>query len=768
MWLAKVKKRKLQFILTIFVLIAVSLILATCLAITRDVAAYVDDYYEDNREVLLFNPNFSETNQIQEYITNQGLTYDKTIGYNIERNVYHNGKNMSITLGYITVVSNINKNPWDIVIVEGKKKEKPKNNEIWVPKIFADDQGIKMGDTIMVKGENGNIDYKVTAFVNDSLNPTSIMGINNFFVNANISSVMEKGSEIQLVGYDCNKSIDKFTDEIVNYVGHSLQGTTMTKEAIRNVATISTVAIGGIGLIASLMVFFVAIIIIRFILWNGILKEYKSIGIYKALGFCARKIEGIYLKAYGITGVLALGIGSMVSIFISNYFVQRIVKYIGVYKYSSGSIKVVLGCFLILSFIYIVTLYCLLRRIRKIKPVVALTVGAMKSTSSLPRSLIHNSVSPVVLAINDIFKYRSQNLLIGLIFTVVSFLAIFFVNVDYAVANIDQNMSQWFGNMTGEFYIDTYDYMGSYKDIMKELQEDSRVSECRSGNYGVKSVLSIDTNKYKIKNKELVYCVYDNYAISEDFGCSVLKGRNPEQADEVALSNQILNDSEMKIGDSIQINVGGKLKTFKITGSFASIYNNSYCYRVLLDAIPEELRTMVPINIIVSLKNEESFNKLAQEIENKFDGTTVTKVPTDILRGLSDLDIISPIVKLILVSILFFSMLNIINIIVMNKTDNRKSYGIMKAVGFSCTAIILRTETRIAIISAVSMLLGLLLNVLFSDIIFKFAVMGVDGLIHSLSKDMVTVVIIWGLILVMTYLSLISIKKISTVELMEE
>lgn len=767
MWIAKIKKKKLQFILIFAILLVVAMILSTCVNITNDVKNYISDYYSSAKENILFNYSKDERDYVKEYLETHSMEYLHTVAYSIDENVYLNDKNMSITLGYITVVNDISQNPWDLKMIEGVEKKAPEANEIWVPAIVADSKGINIGDKIQIKSGDNSRQYIVSAFINDALEPTSILGFNNFYINSDIMEIMDESTKVQVYGYDLQGEKGTIED-MESYIGHHIQVSIISKDGISNVAKLSTVAVGGIGLLASILVFIAAIVIIRFILWNSILKEYRSIGIYKAIGFSSRAISRIYLKAYGYTGIIAIIIGSLFSIYLSGGFVKKIVKYVGVYEYNWSNLSVAIGCVLVLSAIYLLTLWSLLRRVKHIKPLEALIVGSKKTELRIQKSIIKNTCNSIALAINDIFKYKKQNILIMLVFVLLSFLSLLFVNIDYSVANIDKNIPKWFGNMVGDVNINTYNHTESYNDIMDFIKQDHRVKDYRYGNYGLSSILSIDSKKYGISNSQIVYCAYNSYEESGGFESYIIEGRNPEHAGELALTQKLMKEAGLKIGETIQINVDGNDQDFLITGSYTSIYNNSYSYRVVLDSIPEKLLPMLPMNIIVNLKNQNDIEDLIKEIEEKYDLVVAEKIPSQIASGLSDLEIISPIVKMILSAVIFFSLLNIINIVVMNKTDNRKSYGIMKAIGFSNLSIILRMVVRIAFISFISMLLGYVLYLRYSNRIFAAAVMGIEGLMKSWNRDFLTLALIMFMIIIASIFSMLSVRRISTLELMEE
>ncbi|MBE6048537.1 MAG: ABC transporter permease [Clostridium sp.] len=765
---SKVRNKKLQFTLMAIILFLTSLILSSCLSITVKVSDYVKKYYNSEHAGFVFSYDENQTNKIIDFLEDRDVSQSKSNIYSINKNIFLENSNLDISLGYIVPIKSVDESPWSIVQVEGEKKDAPGKGEIWVQKILAQSENISLGDTIKIKSGDKYKEFKVTACVNDALEPSSIMGLNNFFISNEDSENINECNKLNLISFDTDEKADKLVDDIKENLEGSLLGTYILSSAIGNVATLTSSVLGGIGVIASILIFAVAIVVIRFILWNSILKEYRSIGIYKSLGFSSRKISGIYIQAYGIIGIVAIILGSFASYNIAMKFMKDVVKYIGNYSEEKASFNVILITILAMSVVYIWNLYFCLRRIKNIKPIEALTIGVTVSSKKFKPSLIKNTINPFLLAVNDIFKYKKQNMMIVLIFTFVSFLSLFFINVDNSVASIDKNVPTWFGNMIGELNISNFNKDIDYKEVINYCKDDDRVDSVRFGSYGEKEIIKVDRDKYGINQEEIVYYVYNNYAESNNFNCPVLEGRNPESSDEVCLSTKMMKDANLKVGDSINLSVDGEDKEFLITGKYSSIYNNGYSLRVYMDLFTDEQIDKLDINVLINFKDKSEIDDFSKEVEDKYDFLSVKKVPTDIENGLSDLSIVSPIVKLILSAIIFFSLLNIINIIIINNMDNRKRYGIMKALGFSSSSIIKCIAYRIAIVSLTGISLGYVIHHYLSAIIFRNVVMGIDGLIASSSLDCITVFVIYALILLVTIISTISIRKISTIELMEE
>ncbi len=769
MWFSKIRKNKKQFILVFIIITVISCVLSTCISLTSSVNDYVDDYYAKYYDEFVFLNLEDEKNSLTRYFDEKEIDYVETQGYSVDFNVYLNGRNLKLKRGYIAIINDdYQDNPWNLTILEQENESiKPTEHEIWVPKIVADACEINIGDKVTIKNDNKSIDYKVTTIVNDALEPTTIIGNNNFYVDNSISEIMSEDKTLFFFGYNYSAGVS-ISDDFEDYLGHTYYGSMTSAKAFSNVAKLTTVTVGGIGLIASILIFIAAIIVIRFILWNSILREYKNIGIYKALGFSNRKIANIYLTVFGMPSLVGVILGSIASFFVSNQFVSEIVKYIGSYKVKSGNVALVLISSLALFVVYMLTLDGMLKKLKTIDPVEALTIGIKRNEKKLSASLIKHKPNPFALAINDIVKYKKQNIMIFTIFIMVSFLVTFFYNINCSVMNIQDYTERWFGNMVSDCIINTYDYENNRDDIYKYLDDDPDIKEYRYGCFSGSGIVSIDTEAYNIGSSTLIYSAYNDYDENNNFSCMVDKGRNPNNKNEIAIAKNIASDSGLDIGDKIVITVDGKEKELEVVGIYSSIYNNSYTYRIMLDLIPEDCYQYMNIDIVVALKNPDDIASFSKTIEDKFAGTQIEKISSDIENGLSDLDIINPIIIVILAAIVLFCMLNVINIIMVTKIDNRKNYGIMKAIGFSNAQIICRMMFRIMMVSMVASALGYLIYFQCGSYIFKAVVLGIDGIVHIIQNDIAILGMLNAFIFIVSLISMLSIKNISTVELMEE
>lgn len=775
MWKKKIAQKKIQFILISIILMVSSSIFATSISFTSTVSKHTENYYkgENIKDIVVQTYNETILSKIENFIKEKELEendirYAK--GLMIDRQVFLDDKNLGLGMANLVTYESEKKHPWDVVITKGEKRNTPSEGSIWVTNILADDKNLNIGDRIRIKDGENYKSFKISALVNDSLTPSSLTSYNNLYINNEDYKILNNPMKSKYIGYDSSKEGNDAILELTSYIGGSVEGIIYDKWITIFSANATSIITGAIGMSTAMLIFILSIIIIRFILWNNILKEYKSIGIYKSLGFTSKKIRNIYLKSYGIVGIIAISLGSFLSITLINYMVRISVKYIGIYI-SDVSNTVFIGLTIVLmSFILMANICFLLRRLRKIKPVEALRIGVNSSKEKFKKSKIEDAFSPLSMAINDIFKYRKQNLIIVMVLSFVMYLSSFLVTVNYSMNNAEYNAWNIFGILQGDITIDFPTGDSSYNRALDEIKKDSRVLGVRESSIDIGKAVYLDISKYNIQNAQVATSLYDNYDNREGFNVSILEGRNPKSKNEVAVTDKILKGAKLSIGDYIKVKILGEEKSLLITGRYASMISNNHSMRMTLDVIPKESRNNLDnLNINVTLKDKMDYEDFKKHYNKRYEISSMDICPSVVVQAnKSVVETIVPITTIILLGILLFSVINIINIIMMNNTDNRRNNSIMKSLGFSNIYILKRTLYRIIILTTISALIGFTLNTTISKPMFKILMMEIDGLIISQNQVVITILFISILTIVTTIITMFNIKKISTVELMEE
>ena len=235
------------------------------------------------------------------------------------------------------------------------------------------------------------------------------------------------------------------------------------------------------------------------------MKEYKSIGIYKSMGFSSKEIQGIYLKSYGLVVIISSLLGCLISIPISTYICRIIFKYLGKYSFDFNSFLILIGIFLLFNFIILGGIKLTLMRINKIKPVEAINIGLKSSKEKFKKSIIKDNSSSIAMAINDIFKYKKQNLVMLIIFILVFYISISFTNIYNSVDKIDDNFSNWFGTPRSDMVITAaMDEKNTVKGIKEYLETSDLIESQNSWDYYSNRLISIDNTKYEVDTSTFI------------------------------------------------------------------------------------------------------------------------------------------------------------------------------------------------------------------------------------------------------------------------
>lgn len=775
MWKKKIKQKKLQLILIAIILMVSSSIFALSMSFTSTVSKYTNDYYEGEniKDIVVQTYNEDVISKVESFIMEEETNEKdirKTKGLTVDRQVFLGDENLDLGMANLIIYEGMKAHPWDVVITEGEKVTTPSKGTIWVSNLLADSKNLKIGDKLKIKDGDEYKYLTISALVNDSVVPSSVVGYNNLYIGSNDYDDFNEPIKSEYIGYDSSKEGNDATSELISYIGDSIDGVIYDKWITIFAANAGSQITSAVGLSTAILIFIVSIVIIRFVLWNNILKEYKSIGVYKSLGFTSNQIRNIYLKSFGIVGIIAITAGSFLSILYINYLVKISIKYIGIYEGRINNFSFIVLTIVLMSFVLISNIYLLLRRINKIKPVEAFRIGVTSSKEKFKKSIIKDASSPMSMAINDIFKYKKQNIIIVTVLSLVIYLSVFLVSVNYSMINMQDNAWNMFGLLQGDVTLDFPSGEASYDKALEEIKSDPRVLGVRACSFDVGKVAYLDVSRYNIKNAQVITYLYDNYDNKHGFNLSIKEGRNPKNKNEIALSEQILKDANLNIGDYIDMKILGEERSLLITGKYIGMMSNNYNMRMTLDVVPKEIRNNLNnLNINITLKDKNDYEEFKEDYKQKYEVCSIDTCPSLIATASkSVIEIVIPVTTIILLGILLFSILNIVNLIIMNNTDNRRNNAIIKSLGFSNIYILKRTLYRIMLLIGISSLVGFILNSTISKNLFKLAMMGIDGLMIPNGEVISTIVFIGILTIGSSIISMFSIRKISTVELIEE
>lgn len=773
MWLKKLKKKKLQCFLIGVLLFLSSLIFSSSMSIITSVNSYVSKYYANDKyyNAIIFGANKNYRKDVSRWCANSSkvkeIKFVDTLSSG--NNLYHNGQKLKISNYNLVPLEDYKDVPFGLTknkYLNGSNH--PGKGEIWISKLSADSYQISLGDNLKFKINDKTINLKVTSIVNDSLQPSATVGEIIFYTSKENNEDFDSFVKLDSVFINTKKYVKTSELEKSLTSNTNINGLAFDKDTLIDSATMISSILGGVTGFAALLVFGVSVFIIRFIIWNNILKEYKSIGIYKALGFSKKQIFKFYILGYSLIVFIGSILGALSSIPVLNYTGASFLKYIGDFKGVDINFKIILLTAILFSLIVIMNLYFVIKRTDKISPVKAITTGITSSRKKLKKSFIKNSSSPLVLAINDIFKYKKTAVYMTISLVFALSLMMIFGNLGLTLSKMQENINLWFGmpksSVTISFDNTTTDK--KLKDVLHEIKSDKRVKNYCYGSQMEASV-KLDTYKYHIKSS--LYGITDINSYNDNMKFSIADGHNPVAANEVCVSKSILKDSNLSVGDYIELTVNDKKVNYLISGSFYTMQNDGYNIRILNSEIKKKSNDYGNYMIYVNLKDNYSASKFEKDINKKFLYVDANDISPIMKYGIESVPSISlPIIYVLLVSFIIFAVIIVFNILIMNIRDNRKNFGIMKALGFSSREIKNRYLFRIVILTVASSIISIVFNCIFSKSIIKIAMGGLNVLIISPVIITALVISMFALIILIVFACSHSINNTKPNELMEE
>ncbi|MDS0524865.1 FtsX-like permease family protein [Clostridium sp. SHJSY1] len=779
MWIKKIKKKKLQCLLIASLIFLSALIFTSSLCMITSIKSFTSKYYSDDKiyDLFLYNTGKEKKDDVIEWCKKNSKVKDVQ---DIEsvcsgNDIYKKEENLKISMYDIVPIEDTENLPFRLDEIKSLDyKNSLKEGEIWITQLIADNFNIKLGEKLTIKTKSKDVTLKVTSLINDSNQPASTSNQVIFYVNKNTFKEFSSFTKSPLIYINVKESKDVSQVEKDLNSDISPKGISFNKDLLAMTATMASSIVGEICTLASVLVFIVSIMLIRFILWNNILKEYKSIGIYKALGFSKKEILKFYIIGYSLTVLIGSTLGSVCSIPILNYTASKTLKYIGKFNGVNIDFGVIMAIILLFSLIVISNLYLVVRKTNRISPVEALRVGITSSKKKLTKSLIENSTSSLALGINDIFKYKKISILITITLTSSIFLVVLFGNCNFMISRMMENTNTWFGSPKNDVTISSpinldsslNDSSNRFNDMLNEIKNDDRVENYV---YGAIAYMGVGINREKYNIKTTVYNTMVMNSFDKKMGFTISDGRNPEKDNEVSLSLNILKESGLSIGDYIELSINNKKKSYLITGYYNSLMSAGYSFRILNSAIQKELPEFKGSEVFLKLKDKNDIDNFKADINSRFPKLNASDIHPIFKYSMQSIpEIMLPITTLLMIVFIIFSLITVLNIIIMNVRDNRRNFGIMKALGFTSREIRNRYLYRMLILTLISVIIAITLNLTVSKPIIRASLASLDVLIVSPGTMAALVFLMICLVLIIIMISCCSIKSVKPTELMEE
>ncbi len=760
--------RKKVITVAVFIFIMLSATLIACGSnMFIDLSNSVDDLFEKSNAPHFVQYHSGEFNQtdIYEWTQDNELVKIQQTAESInihESNVYFKNnlipvENSVMEMGFVK-----QNDLFDFLLDLQSQEIHVSNGEIAVPIYYMQKDNLKIGDTLRIKNDKAQLEFKVVSFIRDvQMNP-SIVSSKRFVVSdTDFEKLKDNFGAIEYqIGfqlYDLSK-MSEFTNSYRSS-GLPQKGPTIDYELLKTLNALTDGLIAAVIIFVSFLLNIVALLCLRFTILATIEEDYKEIGVMKAIGILQPDIKRMYISKYFVMAAGACVSGYILSLFLNKIFSANIMLYIGS---APKSIVQLLIPFLATALIFFIVLFfCMLtlRRFNRITAVEALRLG------NTGESYAGNSILPlyknrfinvnIFIGLRDVLLRFKVYTLLFFVFFICSFIII--VPINFVNTIESPEFVSYMGMEHSEILIDlrqTENTVERFEDMITYLEKDPDVEKfspsiiCKFNiinNDGYEECLIVETGDFTV------------------FPLEYLEGTAPVGDNEIALSYMIAGELEKSIGENIQLVVDDQIEMMQVSGIYQDITDGGKTAKAAI-APNHETALWYRASLDVKTNVDEKIDEYAEafypakitDIDGYLDQTFENT--TSQLKLLTLLTVIIAILVAMLITSLFLKMLI---------AKDSSQIVIMKSLGFSLKDIQLQYITRALVVLNT----GIILGTLFSNTIGQSMVGAILSMIGAPNIEFIInpfhayILCPVGLIIIVTVTTLLSIVSMKNLNI---
>ena len=623
--------------------------------------------------------------------------------------------------------------------------------------------GLSLEDDFKFELNNKKYEYNINGIIEEMQygNYNSSV-IAQYLTNHAYLEMLEnnKEKEIITISVKSNNSYDTY-NEISKYL--SRENIDVLSKNYDEQAKTQRLAIANILVLIvsafSLLVLIVSLLVSKFKITQSIEEEITNMGILKALGYTSNEIITAIILPFLIMGSIVSIIGIIVSMYITPILAKVIEMqsgFIWIPKFDivSSFITLIINIGLILIFTLLSA-----RKIKKLNPINA--IRGIENNKNIKNYFeIDKTIGNIgfVLTLKNFINSRNQNILLGIVIffiTIISsFAGILYYNVNINPDNFINTLVEEHPSVVITQKSDIKEQIKKYNDVKNIIYYD----EMQTINYENNSYKTFVSETYKDLENDLCY-----------------EGKNPSEANEIAVGSKIKEKYNIKIGDYIEIKKEENTYIYKVVGFIQSVNYSGEVFELTLDGYKNIKADYEPKILYVYLDNEKLSNDFINKVKENFKDEILETVnyaesmESASVMYVSLVSVICIVIIVITIMLIYLVLYILVSSIILNR---KQELGIYKSMGYKNNQLITQLMGGFLPSVIFSVILGIILNKLYIKNIY-FTIFKAVGA-YKISFDYPTIIfIIIGVAIVISTILielLLSkkIKKISVYSLIKD
>lgn len=710
-------------IVLIFIVLA-SMFIASSANNLLTVATALDEYFElaDVPDYWYATPYQEEAERLRAFVRENGYGLNSVELVQIDpRDILVDGE--CLEYGNTVVLSD----PRGSKVFDGEGKEITQvgDGEIYIPAgIFnSEKDDFREGAVIEIEFEGEKKSFVLKGATKDALFGSSMMGMTRFLVSEGDFEFFNRDGQTKFV------SLSVYSDDpdyMEKFNEIDLRTTMNVDRAGIKMMYIMDTLTAAVVLVVSICLILISMVILRFTIHFTLSEEFREIGVMKAVGIPDYKIRGLYIVKYLAISTAGSVIGLILSVPFGSLLIGSVSKNIII----SGENKFFVNVLCAVATAGTVVLFCYFctRKIRGFSPIDAVRSGQtgerFHKKSVIKLSSVH--LAPVVfMAVNDILSGMKKYISMVLIFTLGLLLIIIPINTIntlksdglitlFNMADCDLAISQeLLFSADGKNKEMVYEKLKEVKEFLRENQIEADVFQEIMFRLNI-SHEEISQGEIPIQEKKSSSLAFLGVGGVTTDQYTYLRGTAPSEKGEVAISYITADKIGAAIGDTVEIDFGGKTKKFIVTAINQSMNNLGEGIRFYEgEEIDFDLAVgSFAIQILYRDNPDRETEKERKELlKQEYNETDVFSAGEYINYMIGDVaGQLEGVKSLILGVVLCINILVALLMIKSFITREKGEIAVLKAIGFKNTSLVAWQSLRIGIVLCVSILLGTLIS----------------------------------------------------------
>ncbi|MBQ8568730.1 MAG: ABC transporter permease [Oscillospiraceae bacterium] len=459
--------------------------------------------------------------------------------------------------------------------------------EVLIAGKFIQNNGFKVGDPIRLKLGDVQMELKIAGKVKDAFLGSDFMGNTRFLLNqADFDKFLEdeminahyRGEVIYMETDDISATVSAISD----IPGIAFSGARSTLK----MCYVMDMIVAFVVLILSICLIVVSFVVLRFSIGFTISEEYREIGVMKAIGIKNHKIRELYILKYLIMSL----VGGIIGLFASIPFGNMLLMSVSENMMLGNNAGMLINILSVIGTVIIILLfaYSCTGKVKKLTPIDAIRSGqtgerfGQKSVFRIGKT---NAGSALYMAVNDILSSPRRFMTVIISFFICTLFVLMLVNTVSTMKS--PNLITTFSTKS-DLYINDVDEAMSLMNTSdkKGVEDELRHLSDKLTDEGMPCEVSVDIQyKYKVISKENEFAVTCAQSINIPVNeYEFFEGSAPQNKNEIAVTSQVSELLDARIGDTVTIEFGTERLDCIVTGYFQTMNNLGELIRLHDDA----------------------------------------------------------------------------------------------------------------------------------------------------------------------------------------